>query len=440
MRRVLTVLLFAFSLPLFADITVSTITPAAGLIEGGTIVHLHGTNLLGAPLACASVECSVYVRFGTTLGTVIFDSADEIVVIAPAHPAGPVDLIVNVPVGPALILNHAFLYQDPKSDSVRLLLPIAAGTQGILNSSWQTDVLAHNETTSQVDLAGTTILPGSTRKLALSPASTGMFLRIPRNLFDGVTITTHVHDTVHDSENLGVDVPSVPETQFRRAVVLPGVPNDARYRVLLRVYGYPGTYPVTVRVRDDSTGELLSSQDVTIGGSDVAYLQLPISAAQSAHVVRVEVTTAQAAAPPIWAFVTLTNNTTENVTIITPKIAVAPEVSSSVLAAGHWGHAGYCMTVSPPDCGPNCAAFLTVTYACLHGSFTVPVIYPDGHFDADGDVTNGGAFPKTGTAAHLSGLVSGGSLTMTIQYPGTTVGPVTLNYGSTEPCFLAACP
>src|SRR5689334_11380097 len=98
MRRARTFLLFAFSLPLFAGITVQTVTPAASLITGGTIVHLHGTNLLGAPLACAPLECSVYVRFGDTLGTVISDTADEIVVVAPAHTAGSVDLVVNVPV------------------------------------------------------------------------------------------------------------------------------------------------------------------------------------------------------------------------------------------------------------------------------------------------------------------------------------------------------
>ncbi|HEX7191133.1 MAG TPA: IPT/TIG domain-containing protein, partial [Thermoanaerobaculia bacterium] len=214
MRRLSGLLLLAFAIPAFADITVSTVTPAAGLIEGGTIVHLHGTNLLGAPLACDALQCSVYVQFGDTLGTVVFDSANEIVVVAPAHAAGSVDLVVNVPVSPPLTLKNAFVYQDPSSDTVRVLLPIAAGTQGILNTTWQTDVLAHNETTTAVVIAGTTIPPISTQRLTLSPASTGMFLQIPRSVFEGVTITTHVHDATHDAQSLGVDIPSVPETQF----------------------------------------------------------------------------------------------------------------------------------------------------------------------------------------------------------------------------------
>lgn len=427
MRRVLALLLLGCAFPAFADITVSTITPASGLISGGTIVHLHGTNLFGAPLACASVVCSVYVQFGDTLGTVIFDSAGEIVVVAPPHAAGPVDLVVNVPVSPQLTLKNAFTYQDPGSDTVRVLLPIAAGTQGILNTSWQTDVLAHNETTASVNIAGTTVPPISTRRLTLSPASTGMFLQLPRSVFDAVTITTHVHDKTHDAENLGVDVPSVPETQFRRAVVLSGVPNDARYRGLLRVYGYPGSYAITVRVRNDSTEELLADQQLTLAGSDVAYLQLPISAAATAPVLRIEVTTTGTSDPPIWAFITLTNNTTEAVTTITPNVVIAPRSPSPVLAAGRLG----CMNVT--------SAGVSVGYSCWAATFPPPLIDADGHFEVDGTYqTLGGAVPiKVGVfqsdpaPAHFSGLLIDGTLTLTIhQY--STVGPYT--FATTDKC------
>ncbi|HEX3580756.1 MAG TPA: IPT/TIG domain-containing protein [Thermoanaerobaculia bacterium] len=428
MRCIFRFLLLACALPVFADITISTVTPAAGLISGGAIVHLHGTNLLGAPLACPAPQCSVYVEFGDTLGNVIYNSADEIVVIAPPRAAGAVDLIVNVPVNPQLTLKNAFSYQDPKSDTVRLLLPIAAGTQGLLNSNWQTDVLAHNETTSPVVIAGTTIPPISTRRLTLSPASTGMFLQIPRSAVEGVTITTHVHDTTHDAESLGVDVPSVPETQFRRSVSLTGVPNDSRYRVLLRVYGYPGNHSAIVRVRDDSTDALLSTQILPLTGTDVAYLQTPISGAPASIVLRVEVTASQSNEPPIWAFLTLTNNTTESVTTITPSVAIAPESTSTVLASGHWRHAGNCAEV-------DFAGHVQVTYGgCAFGTVTLQDIGTDGHFEADGSLTHGGACCQPPESAHFSGLVSNGTLTMTIRTATQTLGPFTLIEGSTEQC------
>lgn len=436
MRRVFALLLFACSLPAFADITVSTVTPSSGLIGGGAIVHIHGKNLLGAPLACAALECSVYVRFGDTLGNVIFDSADEIIAVAPAHAAGPVDLVVNVPVSAPLTLKSAFIYHDPANTNVRVLLPIAAGTQGILNTSWQTDIFAHNETTSPVDIAGTTVPPLSTRALTLASASTGMFLEIPRSAVDGVTITTHIRDTTHDAENLGVEVPSVPETQFRRGVVLDGVPTNSFYRGLLRVYGYPGNYQVVVRERNEATNEVLSTQTLTLSGSDVAYLQIPINYEYVPNLRRVEVTTAQPTDPPIWAFITFTNNTTQTVTTITPSIAVAPAAPSPVLASGHWAHAGYCMNVVRNDVS------LTVALQCGgQGSFTLPPIDADGHFEVDGSFTPGsGACCPSPQPAHYSGVVTGTTLTLTIRTTGQTIGPFTLIYGSTDPCFVGACP
>ena len=429
MRRALVLFLFSFSLPLFADITISTVAPRAGLISGGTIVHLHGTNLFFSPPLCGVLGCPLTVQFGGVPAEVLFDSADEIVVVAPPHAAGPVDVVVNFPLTPPPItLKNAFTYEDPDDTTVRLLLPIAAGTQGILNTNWQTDVLAHNKTTSPVVIAGTTVPPLATTRLALSPSSTGMFLHIPRSVFEGITITTHVHDTTHDAESLGVDVPSVPETQFRRSVVLTGVPNDARYRVLLRIYGYPGNDAFVVSVRDDSTGALLSSQSLLVVASDLAYVQLPISAAQTSHALRVEVTSADA---PIWAFITLTNNTTENVTTITPSIGVAPESSSgSALPNGHWAHAGDCMTVQ--DSG------VSVPTGCAFGSFPLPQIDPGGRFETDGTLQFGGFFRPPETA-HFSCLVTNGTMALTIRTPTQTIGPFTLIYGSTDPC-TPPCP
>ena len=441
MRRVLAVLLFLLPLPLLAQSSVSTITPASGLVGGGTIVHLHGTNLFSVP----SVNCFFFqtcgdVKFGEAEGTIIYESSEELVVVAPPHAAGPVDISLSLPTGaPApnpLTLKNAFTYEDPDDTTVRLLLPVAAGTQGLLNTSWQTDVLAHNETTSPVVIAGTTIPPLATQKLTLSPTSTGMFLQIPRSVFDGVTITTHVHDTTHDAESLGVDVPSAPETQFRRVVVLTGIPNDSRYRVLLRFYGYPGSYYGVVRVRDDSTHELLSSQNVLLVASDLAYFQMPISAPQTSHALRVEVTTGSSQDPPIWAFLTLTNNTTENVTLITPSVAVAPEAPSTTLATGRWAHAGYCMTVDESN-------KVALTTGCGFGTFQLTDgIPPDGHFESDGQfgISVGPTPPNPEfPSAHFSGFVRNGTLALTIRTATQTIGPLTLIYGSTDPC-APPCP
>jgi hypothetical protein len=251
-------------------------------------------------------------------------------------------------------------------------------------------------------------------------------------------VSTHVHDTIHDANTLGVDIPSVPETQFRRSIVLPGIPNDSRYRVLLRIYGYGSNAAVIVRTRDAAAGFLLDEKTVAMNGSAPSYVQMPIGAAPTSASVRVEVTTANAIDPPIWGFITLTNNVTENVTTITPNTGIAPTVPAAVtLAKGHWGHAGFCMTVS--------SLVINVTYTCEFGSFPPPVIDPDGHFEVDGTyIPVGGAFPKQGSSqqgvAHYSGLVRGTNLTLVIRTESGSLGPLALQFGSTDPCFGLGCP
>jgi hypothetical protein len=438
MRRALTLLLFALSLPVFADVIVSTVTPTAGPIGGGTIVHIHGANLFATPpVECEPLDCLPFVMFGDRAGSVTFDSDGEMMVIAPAHEAGTVDLMVKVPLSPALVLKNAFTFQDPANDTVRVLLPIAAGTQGMFGTSWQTDVLAHNETTLPVDIAGTTIPPLATRRLTLSNNSTGMFLQIPRRAFESVTITTHVHDATHDADSLGVDIPSIPETQFRRAIVLTGVPNDPRYRVLLRVYGYPGDYPLIVRVRDDQTGELVQNGNHSgydlVSSPELTYLQLPISSSAASPTLRVEVTGEFSTGPPIWGFITLTNNVTQSVTTITPNIGVASEAPwQPFLQPGHYAHAGNCMTVTS---GENGTA--TVNTGCGVAHIAAPInVGTDGHFEAGGSYqAHGGPLED----ARFTGLVSFGTVAFTIRTSTQTVGPLTFVYGSTEPC-ASACP
>src|ERR1043165_8448080 len=107
------VALLFIAVSLSADITVTSITPAAGLTRGGEIVHVHGTNLLGPALACPSIICATYVKFGDAFGEIVDNTAGEIIVIAPPHAAGRVDVEVNVPTNAPVTLASAYLYSDP---------------------------------------------------------------------------------------------------------------------------------------------------------------------------------------------------------------------------------------------------------------------------------------------------------------------------------------
>jgi len=236
-------------------------------------------------------------------------------------------------------------------------------------------------------------------------------------------VNARVHDTTRDGDSWGVEIPAVPDTQFRRSIVLLSVPADARYRSLLRVYGY-GSFDtnVTVAFRDDGTGEFLGSQALLLRSG---YAQLPIDTFPGAHArLRVQVTSDSSL---IWAFASITNNVTQQVTTVTPTFTNAVAVAGS-LATGHWGANGVCVEVSNGG--------VSATDGCAFGNFPMPVVGTDGRFEADGTLTNGGVAPPPGPPppAHFSGLVQGTSMTLTARRGTQTFGPWTVQLGNLSPC------
>ncbi|MBI5295731.1 MAG: IPT/TIG domain-containing protein [Chloroflexi bacterium] len=81
--------------------TITNIAPNAGPVAGGTTVIITGTNLTGGT-----------VTFGGLPATCTVDSATQITCTTPAHAAGPVDVVVTTPGGPATSAG-GFTYVDP---------------------------------------------------------------------------------------------------------------------------------------------------------------------------------------------------------------------------------------------------------------------------------------------------------------------------------------
>ena len=416
------VLTFVAAALFAAEATISSVTPASGFTRGGELVHIHGANLVGAPLACPAITCGVFVKFGDAYGTIVENTAAEIVVVAPPHAAGRVDVQVNVPVTPPITLPSAYVYQDPSpADLVRFLVPVAIGASGALGTSWQTELVVHNENSEPLTIAGTTIAPFASGGVTLQPpaGSAGTFFTVPKSLADNVCANVRVHDTTRDGDSWGAEVPVVPETQFRRSVILLAVPADTRYRALLRVYGYGATdTTVTVSFRDDATGEFLGSQTFLLQSS---YAQLPIEATRPR--IRVQVTASMSL---IWAFVSVTNNTTQQVTTVTPAITPTAVAEPAVLTPGRWAGGGACVTVT--------ATTVTFVAGCIGGTFPLPQLSADGHFEVDGTFTFGGPVPANPPPAHYSGVVQGNTLTLRGVSGDRTFGPLTVHFSDPTPC------
>jgi hypothetical protein len=437
MKTALVIALAAVAISAFGGPVVSTITPASGLVSGGNYVHIHGTGLQLVPVPCFP-PCPLQITFGSVEAPVVSDSDDEIVVLAPPHAAGSVDVQVMNPAKGAATIANGYLYEDPlPSDNVRFLAPIAVSAPGAFGSNWVSELRITNASTESVMVGGTSITPRSAALVTLPSLNVGAFFTIPKRLAGSVTATLRVHDTSRDADNWGTDVPVVPETQFRPLVLLAGIPTDTRFRTLLRIYGYTSDFlNATVAVRDDASGVLLATQGVALSPS---YAQLaldpvvaPLAAAHPR--VRIEITSQINGAPllppiPLWAFVAVTNNTTQQVTTITPSLIPSAVSPAGALAVGHWAGGGSCVDVAEVDAN--------VTMACAVAHFFRPATITNGRFEADGTykVTAGPIGPGDGAPAHFIGVIDGNDLALTIQPGGGEPFTIHVTFGSTQPCL-----
>jgi hypothetical protein len=165
----------------------------------------------------------------------------------------------------------------------------------------------------------------------------GAFLYVPDPLRDAAKFSLRVRDTSINAASLGTEVPVVRYEDAYGDLTLMDIPTDARYRATLRIYGFtqaPMSVGVTVYPEDGD--EPIEQYDVHLFGivnavydpfpPGPAYVALdPFTPAvrASGERVRIEITNfgqiISPPPPPIWAFVSLTNNETQQVTVATPK-------------------------------------------------------------------------------------------------------------------------
>jgi hypothetical protein len=149
----------------------------------------------------------------------------------------------------------------------------------------------------------------------------GRFLVLFEGEFDRLAANLRVYDVSRDNENFGTEMPIVREHELTTAPIhLPGVPITAGFRNTLRIYGTKAT-TVRVTIGAESTDIVLTPGT---GPFDPAYAistAFPAPTAGDASKLRVTVTPldTSANAARIWAFVSVTNNTTQLITTITPQ-------------------------------------------------------------------------------------------------------------------------
>lgn len=345
-----------FSISAFAQVpTVTSINPSSGPSAGGTNVTITGTNLLTKVLCI--VPCPAQVAFGDVKVDVKFESETRLEVVTPPHQPGTVDVTVYVSAENPVKVTNAFTFTPDHDDQYEeVLLPVYLdGTiNGAFGSVWKTDFWLHNDAPEGVmlapwpcppDLACPPVFP-LTRTLAsgetlhnLDPffhAPNGNPSRMLYLSHGDVSMQLRVADTSRSTLNAGTDIPVIRENAMRHGLSqLMNVPLSSDFRVLLRVYDTTYTRSeFAVRVYDQAQlgSGAAPVHSFTLSASttqtndfrtEAAYAEFDITGLLLLEktwpaAVRLEIEPLQSGSR-YWAFASLTNNTTQLVTLSTPQ-------------------------------------------------------------------------------------------------------------------------
>lgn len=257
-----------------------------------------------------------------------------------AHEPGAANVTVRVGTK-ELTTVAAVRYIDPNATPdralfERVLIPVLFNGPGAFGSQWATEVELLNRTARplvwlpRVSESLPAVAYNATESLeSAGNHLAGLVLFLPRG-YD-VRFGAVFRDLSREASQWGTELPIVREGEFEPTVVLLNVPFDSRYRLQLRVYGIEG-FTFGARVSASQEGELLTKdlavqgactvRDEPCNSNQPAYGSMDLGGTFPLLAGRVQLTVS--AAPfdftrRIWAFVTVTNNVTQQVTTITPQ-------------------------------------------------------------------------------------------------------------------------
>ncbi|HEV7238937.1 MAG TPA: hypothetical protein VGQ36_06815 [Thermoanaerobaculia bacterium] len=263
---------------------------------------------------------------------------------APTRGRGLVDVRIVPKAGDSVTLPGALYYYDfgaPIDNSVfeRILFPVLFQGAGAHGSQWVSEAAIANpqpwavETVNHVFPFVCIFYPCGER---LDPEffisfsghgyPHGIALIAPRAEADGLSFSLRVRDTARSAEGYGTQVPVVREGQmFRNTdLTLLDIPIDPRYRTKLRMYAFDygehGAY-VTIDRAGSAPSEsffvpVRRTCDFNLCEAIPWYGELDLPSGNVDERVNVYVTIGDADSPA-WAFASITNNETQQVTIVT---------------------------------------------------------------------------------------------------------------------------
>ena len=245
-----------------------------------------------------------------------------------------------------LILSSPAVGQEDRFDRVLLPVAIAEPVPGGYGSIWTTQFVGLNGApvdvkirqgspeTCRITCPNDQFPPQETFTFGLIPEWTNggpTYLWIESDLMDQVDLHLRVQDISRQAETWGTSIPIVYESDvYTERLVLLDIPTDDRFRQTLRIYDFDGAGETQARIRVFSQTQfpiLLAETVVTMpwfeGITRPGFVLIPsltssFPAIRNEERVLVEVTPVTEGLR-FWAFVSVTNNETQHVTVISPR-------------------------------------------------------------------------------------------------------------------------
>jgi IPT/TIG domain len=338
--KTLLLILFATA-TLSAQPVITGVSPASGPVAGGTTVAIQGSGFEACPICSPPLPPRVFFggvevrEFGPSTST-------SLVVKLPPHLPANVDVVVEQWNG-ATRKADAFTYTGNVDEVFdRLLLPLfLPPVHGAFGSEFHTQLRMANTSPAestyvfglQAPCVVSACIPIDNAEFpydigpneSIGPGyveltgTPGRFLYIAKTAPD-VFANLRVFAASRSAFNFGTEIPVVRDEQFIRGPIkLLGVPLDPRFRNTLRIYAIEAI-SVVVNYGNESHPlmlrrglNLFEPAYAEFGGFPIGTGTIDVTiAAVLPAVVGIE-------NPPMWAFVSVTNNDTQLITTITPQ-------------------------------------------------------------------------------------------------------------------------
>ena len=280
------------------------------------------------PLCTIEANCRVFVDNLQATGVTLRPESNAIIFTAPELEPGFSEVRVENGAASTTVKDALFAVSEAAESAnpslfEPVLFPLLLEAPGANGSLWRTEAaLSNPKPWPAYSWEGQLLPPGGFLRFEGGNEGRGLVLRIPRDQAPHVSFGLRARDVSRVEEGYGTEIPVVRERDFffDAPFTFLDVPVERGYRVKLRLYalttGFPSaavaiapaggplttTYVPWVRVCRDSGCHLYAELDLPSDGGDGARADVTV---EQLHV-------------PVWGFITVTNNETQQVTVVTP--------------------------------------------------------------------------------------------------------------------------